>query len=129
MTSFLDADGYTKLLRRVSLAVQLRARTNGEASGAVHDCIANGVPLVVSRLGAARELPDFVEKVSPEGSAEELASLLNALLSDPSRRQSMADAGIAYARGHGFAEAAEMILSVAELTTSRPQTHQVLTRS
>ena len=116
ITGLLDDARYANVLSRVSLAVQLRARTNGESSGAMHDCIAGGVPLVVTNLGAARELPEFVEKVSLEVTAEELACRLDELLRDGSRRQAMADAGISHARQHDFAHAAALTLAVAELT-------------
>ncbi len=116
ITGLLDDARYATVLSRVSLAVQLRAQTNGESSAAMHDCIAGGVPLVVTNLGAARELPAFVEKVSLEVTAEELASRLDELLRDGSRRQTMADAGLAYARQHDFAHAAALTLAFAELT-------------
>lgn len=116
ITGHLDDARYANVMSRVSLAVQLRAQTNGESSAAMHDCIASGVPLVVTSIGAARELPEFVEKVSVEVTAEELASRVGELLDDRSRREHMAEAGLSYAKAHDFAQAAALTLAVADLT-------------
>ncbi|HWD56578.1 MAG TPA: glycosyltransferase [Acidimicrobiales bacterium] len=116
ITGYLDEARYASLLSRVALAVQLRAQTNGESSAAMHDGIASGVPLVVTSIGAARELPDFAEKVRVDVGAGELAALLGELLGDRSRRQAMTDAGLAYAASHDFAHAAALTLAVAEMT-------------
>ena len=116
ITGHLDDARYANVMSRVSLAVQLRAQTNGESSAAMHDCIASGVPLVVTSIGAARELPEFVEKVSVEVTADELASRVGELLDDRSRREHMAEAGLSYAKAHDFAQAAALTLAVADLT-------------
>ena len=42
---------------RADLAVQLRSVSNGEASGATADCLAAGVPTIVTDLGWSGELP------------------------------------------------------------------------
>ena len=67
-------------------------------------------------IGAARELPEFVEKVSLDVTADELASVLDELLGDRSRRHAMAAAGISYAGEHDFSHAADLVLAVAEVT-------------
>jgi glycosyltransferase involved in cell wall biosynthesis len=120
LTGLIGSEAYADLLSRVALAVQLRARSNGEASGAVHDCIAGGLPLVVTEIGAARELPDFVDKVSPDISPEDLAVLLDALLGDRERRRDMAEAGRSFARTRSFAHVARMVLGAAGLHTPAP---------
>ncbi len=57
-TGAVDDDEYEGWLARTSVAVQLRARTNGETSGAVADCLSHGVVTVVTDAGPARQLPD-----------------------------------------------------------------------
>ena len=49
---------YLAWLERVELAVQLRASFSGEASAAVGDCLASGVPMIVTDIGWLGELPD-----------------------------------------------------------------------
>jgi glycosyltransferase involved in cell wall biosynthesis len=123
LAGFLHREAYVDLLDRAGMAVQLRARTNGEASAAIHDCVAHGVPTVVTDLGAAGELPGFVEKVPPGVPADRLADRLAALLDDRARRKQMDEEGRAFAREHDFAHAADRILALAgviELRERRP---------
>jgi glycosyltransferase involved in cell wall biosynthesis len=119
LTGFLEPAAYEELMGRVGLAVQLRARTNGEASGAVHDCVAHGVPTVVADLGSAGELPDLVEKVPAAVTGSQLAARLAGLLDDPVRRARMAEEGRSYARRHDFADAADQILALAGISALR----------
>ena len=44
-------------LDRAAVAAQLRRTSNGECSAAVADCMAGGVALIVTDIGASRELP------------------------------------------------------------------------
>jgi glycosyltransferase involved in cell wall biosynthesis len=108
LTGRIDGLTYQEFLRRATVAVQLRAVTHGERSGAVADCLAGGVPTVVSGLGAARELPgSAVVKVPVCSTASELAIELVTLLRNQGRREALAAAGRAYARANSFAAAAQ----------------------
>ena len=92
------------------MAVQLRASTNGESSAAVGDCLAAGLPTVVTDIGAARSLPpDAVVRVPADVSVDDLAATLGPLLSDEGRRRSLATAARAYADAHTFDVAAEAL--------------------
>ena len=51
---------YWEILRAADLAVQLRSGFNAGASGAVSDCIAAGVPVIVTGIGWSTELPPDV---------------------------------------------------------------------
>jgi glycosyltransferase involved in cell wall biosynthesis len=112
----LPAERYRALLESADLAVQLRTLSNGEASAAVGDCLAAGVPTVVSEIGWARELPPGVVAYAPTDDAPAaLAGLLEDLIGDPVARQSLTDEALAYAREHSFEHVARCYLDVLEL--------------
>ena len=74
ITGDVDDDEFRSRLEAASLAVQLRAHSNGESQATIADCFAAGVPTIVTALGSARELPDdAVVKVEREISAQDLA--------------------------------------------------------
>jgi len=106
----VDDDAYAGWLRRAAVALQLRSGTNGETSAAVADCLAHGIPTVVSEVGAARELPPFVVKVAHGAGAEELASVVAALLADPRRRRAAGHEGVRFAEAHSFDRAAAAVV-------------------
>ena len=54
----VDAAEYRRWLAEATVAVQLRSATNGESSAAIGDCLAAGVPTVVTEIGANRFIPD-----------------------------------------------------------------------
>jgi glycosyltransferase involved in cell wall biosynthesis len=110
ITGALDEATYDRWLGSVTLAVQLRATSNGETSGAVADCLAHGVPTVVSDLGTASELPDgCVVKVAPGIGASALAAVLGDLLDDRGRRARLGDEARGFVRAHGFGWGAEAL--------------------
>lgn len=103
-------EDYLAWLRRATVAVQLRAASNGESSAAVGDCLAAGVATVVAAIGAARDLPDdCVVKVDADVSAEDLAAQIAALLADGPRRRRLGQAAAAYAAENSFERLAEVI--------------------
>jgi glycosyltransferase involved in cell wall biosynthesis len=113
ITGAVTDEDYERWLRRATVAVQLRASTNGESSAAVADCLAAGLPTVVTRIGAARELPDDATvKVAPGIGPEALGAAIAALLADPARRAAMSGAAVAYAEAHGFDTAAAALLAL-----------------
>jgi glycosyltransferase involved in cell wall biosynthesis len=122
-TGEVDDDGYEAWLARTSVAVQLRARTNGETSGAVADCLSHGVATVVTDLGPAHQLPDLVAKVPASTGPPELAGVVGALLDDPEERGRRATEGLAFVAGMGFDRGARDLLAavgVAPITAGRP---------
>jgi glycosyltransferase involved in cell wall biosynthesis len=113
LTGRVGDDEYRRRLAAATVAVQLRATTNGESSAAVGDCLAAGVPTVVTGIGAARDLPDAaVRKVAPDVSAADLAAVITALLDDTAERRRMSEAALAYAREHTFDAAARALYRV-----------------
>jgi glycosyltransferase involved in cell wall biosynthesis len=110
VTGAVGATEYASWLDRAAVAVQLRRTANGESSAAVGDCLAAGAVLVVTGIGAGRDLPDAaVVRVSPQLPAGDLAKVVADLLGDPERRTALAGAGQEYAAQHSFAIVAERL--------------------
>jgi glycosyltransferase involved in cell wall biosynthesis len=110
VTGEVDEDEFRAWLGRATVAVQLRQTSNGESAASVADCLAAGVPSIVTAIGSARELPDeCVWKVDREIDAPSLGSEIATLLSDDVRRSAMRAAGIEYARRNSFSRVAELL--------------------
>jgi glycosyltransferase involved in cell wall biosynthesis len=114
-TGVVDDDGYDGWLARTSVAVQLRASTNGETSGAVADCLSHGVATVVTDAGPARDLPDLVAKVPVAADPSVLAGVVGGLLADPGERDRRAAEGLAFVAGMGFDRGARDLLAAVGL--------------
>ena len=94
----VDGRAFDTWLRRASVAVQLRAGTNGESSGVVAHAMARGVPLVVTDIGAMSEVPDAAAvKVPVDVAPDALTEVIGSLLRDADRLASMRAAGLAFA--------------------------------
>jgi glycosyltransferase involved in cell wall biosynthesis len=110
LTGRVDDEEYRRWLARATVAVQLRASTNGETSAAVGACLASAVPTVVTGVGPARDLPDeAVVKVAPGIQAADLASCITGLLANDDRRRALGRAAAAYAAERSFARTAEAL--------------------
>jgi glycosyltransferase involved in cell wall biosynthesis len=106
----LDSESFRRAVAQTTVAVQLRAMSMGENPASVGDCMAAGVPTVVTAVGAARELPDqAVVKVAPDIPADVLGRTLLALLEDAPKRASMQAAAQRFARKHSFEHAAQFL--------------------
>ena len=117
-TGELTEDELYGWMARASVAVQLRAASNGETSGTVTRCLAAGVPVIVSAIGSAKELPDDCAlKVERHVAPRELADTIERLLNDDVLRAAMREAGLRYARAHSFERVADELYL--ELTSSR----------
>jgi glycosyltransferase involved in cell wall biosynthesis len=107
---------YRELLETADLAVQLRLTTNGEASAAAADCLAAGIPTIVTDLGWLADLPaSAVSKVDVAVPPQQLAGRMIELLNDPSRRRDLATEAYALAESASFARVAEAYLEALEL--------------
>ena len=112
VTNEVPWEAYLRLLGETDVAVQLRSRAFGEASGTVSEACSAGVATVVSDLGWMHELPDgAVRKVPPDCGAPELACALAALLADGAARERLGAAAMAYANEHTFDLAARAVLA------------------
>jgi len=113
ITGRVGTDAYLGWLDRTELAVQLRASFSGEASAAVGDCLACGLPMIVSDIGWLGELPDrAVLKVPVDVTSLELADACGRLLDDGSARRAFGKAARRYAESHTFNGAARVLLEV-----------------
>jgi glycosyltransferase involved in cell wall biosynthesis len=107
-----DAD-YRDELAKTAVSVQLRAVVNGEASAAVADCLAAGIPTIVTAIGAHAELPAGVTVQVPAGTnAHELAGHLGTLLSDRALQTSLSRSALEYAGTSSFSAAAGALTEV-----------------
>jgi glycosyltransferase involved in cell wall biosynthesis len=114
----VDDHAFDTWLRRATIAVQLRAGTNGESSGVVAHAMARGVPLVVTDIGAMSEVPDAAAvKVPVDVTPDALARVIGSLLADRDRLASMRAAGLAFAARETTAAQARRVL--AALTATR----------
>lgn len=109
----VNAEGYAELLQRADLAADLRLVSNGNASAAVADCLASGIPTIVTDLGWGRELPSqVVDKVPARVGARQLKDRMVTLLADANRRKAMSQAALEHARRHSFARVADAYLDL-----------------
>jgi glycosyltransferase involved in cell wall biosynthesis len=112
-TGPLSPADYRRWLNATTVAVQLRAGSNGEASAAVGECLGAGLPTIVSDLGWAGELPDGVcVKVPAAIGAGDLAMTLEQLLGDSNLRHMLGEGARALARSATFDRTARELLSV-----------------
>jgi glycosyltransferase involved in cell wall biosynthesis len=110
VTGAVDAAEYSRWLDRAAVAVQLRRTANGESSAAVADCLGAGGAVVVTGIGAARELPaGAVVAVTPTIAGDELGAVVADLLVDPARRVELARAGRELVARSSFAAAARRL--------------------
>ena len=115
ITGRVETDAYLGWLARAKLAVQLRASFSGEASAAVGDCLALGVPLLVSDLGWMGELPeDAAARLPADATAAELAAACGSLIADPGALGKLSRGARRYAEAHSFAAAARALMEVLE---------------
>lgn len=113
ITGHLERSDYLGYLARATVAVQLRAAYSGEASAAVGDCLAAGVPTVVSDIGWMGDLPEgTVVKIgtTDDALADRLAEALGALLDDPDHRSALSAKAASYAAGNTFAKTASALV-------------------
>jgi glycosyltransferase involved in cell wall biosynthesis len=111
ITGFLDPAAYAELLARADLAVQLRLVSTGEASAAIGDCLAAGLPTLVSDLGWASELPaGSVLRVPVDAGSQLIAGQIEQLLLDSQLRRELSSAALEHARSHSFERVAEAYL-------------------
>jgi glycosyltransferase involved in cell wall biosynthesis len=110
VTGGVDANEYAAWLDRAAVAVQLRRTANGESSAAVADCLGAGTAVIVTGVGAARELPsDAVVPVRPTIADTELGHVIAELLLDPGRRGELARGGRDLVVRNSFAAAARRL--------------------
>lgn len=87
ITGWVEPDRYRHYLAAADVALQLRAHSRGETSGAVLDCMNHGVPTITNACGALAELPQDAVWMLPDIFEDAvLTGALEALWRDPERR-------------------------------------------
>jgi glycosyltransferase involved in cell wall biosynthesis len=120
-TGWVSAEEFEVELALCAVAVQLRATDNGESSAAVAECLAAGVPTIVTRMGAQAEIDDdTVVKVDGTTSPVEVAEAIIGLMKDVQKRAQHGIAAREFARARGFGRAASA-LSRLLLSAPRPR--------
>jgi glycosyltransferase involved in cell wall biosynthesis len=108
-----DNDEYSRSLDESTVAVQLRAYSQGEMSATAADCLSSGLPTVVNDFGPMAELPaDVVVRVRKHPSAHEVADAVVALLDDADRRASLSAAALDYTEARDCELAARALLDL-----------------
>ncbi len=105
------------LLRAADLAV---VTSDGEGSPmVVRECLASGVPLIVSGTTGVAALVGDAAVIVPAGDVDALDAAVRALLDDPGRAMALAAAGVARARTWASVDqAVEWVMAIyAELTS------------
>jgi glycosyltransferase involved in cell wall biosynthesis len=121
LTGHVPPDRYRSWLARATVAVQLRATSNGETSAAIADCLAAGVPTIAAAVGSARELPpDVVVRVERDATPAALAGTVSGLLRDVDTRIALTAAGRRWAREHSIEQAAAAIAAQLGLAAQSP---------
>lgn len=110
VTGHLDDESFRRFIAGTSVAVQLRSVSMGESPASVAECLAAGVPTIVTALGAARELPGrAVAKVGVDVHPEELGRLMLSLLEDEEKRTRLGEGGRALAWERSFERSARFL--------------------
>ena len=96
-TDWVGVEEYDEYLRSADVAVQLRTDSRGETSRALLDCLAHGIPTIISDHGPASELPgNVVVKLPDDSSSSEISRALSALLASSERRSAIGRDAAAY---------------------------------
>ena len=97
ITGFADAQTYRSYLAAADAAVQLRARSRGETSAAVLDCLAYRLPAIINAHGSAAEVPaDVCIRLDDDFTQAALSAALADLHRQPALRTRLSAAAGAY---------------------------------
>jgi glycosyltransferase involved in cell wall biosynthesis len=112
-TGRIAREQYEAWLSTADVAVQLRGTWGGEASAAVGDALAWGVPTIVTDVGWCRGLPaDAASRVVVDVDTDELAQHIECLLLEPELRALRSQTGAAYAAANSFDRTADVLLDL-----------------
>ncbi|WP_308329029.1 glycosyltransferase [Hydrogenophaga pseudoflava] len=90
ITGWADTEEFQCHLAAADVAVQLRARSRGETSAAVLDCMSHGLPTIINANGSMADIdPQGVWMLPDDFEDKELVSALEALWTSPDLRSSL----------------------------------------
>lgn len=100
ITGWADTAAYRHYLAAADIAVQLRARSRGETSGTILDCLNYGLPTIINAHGSMEEIPDNVVVQLPDDlQPPALAAALEKLAHEPVRRTELGEQARHYIQG------------------------------
>ncbi|MFA5960919.1 MAG: glycosyltransferase [Tatlockia sp.] len=101
ITGWVDTNTFRHYLAASDLAVQFRAKSRGETSAAVLDCMNYGIPTLVNANGSMADLPDHaVYKLPDEFTDKALISALEKLKDDSAFRQKLSRLACEFIKDH-----------------------------
>ena len=113
---YANRELYQSYLAAADIAVQLRTSSRGETSGTVLDCMASGIPVIITPIGSMADYPDdVVVKTSAAASPDDLAATLLKLHANEELRKAVGNRAREYVKkthhpaavGKAFASAIE----------------------
>ena len=114
-TGFTSDADYATWLEHTDIAVQLRSITRGEASAALCDAIAHGIPTITS-ISTANELPEGVLRViDSESTPHQIAQEITTLINDLALQTRLATAARSHSASWNFDALAERVLEIARI--------------
>jgi FkbM family methyltransferase len=94
ISGWADPVTFTNYLDAADIAVQLRARSRGETSAAVMDCLNHSLPTIINAHGAFAELPSDAVWMLPEHfETVQLTEALESLWQDAEKRSRLGQRG------------------------------------
>ena len=94
MTGFVDGEVFAQYLRAADFAIQLRAFSRGETSGAALQAMGHGLPQIVNANGSFAEIDERAVWMLPDTfETDDLVLAMNTLYHEPDKRQAMAQCG------------------------------------
>lgn len=104
LTGWVDDDAFQRHLAAADVAIQLRRNSRGETSAAALDCMGQGLATIVNAHGTMTELPqNTVHQIGESFMPNELAAALEALWSNPTRRNQLGSQARAHVQAaHGL---------------------------
>ncbi len=118
-TGFIPDEEYNGWLANADIAVQLRTETRGEASAALGDAIAHGIPTITT-ITTAEELPaGVVEFLDPASDARAISDKITELLTHPETRSQLRDRALSHAATWHFDDLAARVVEIVRETSQR----------
>lgn len=110
-TGWVDDATWRQHAATASVALQLRGFDRGESSATIGDCMATGLPVITTAVGAVAELPDqALVRLPADAGPELIGDALASLLDAPARRIALADAARAFRRDRQPGDAARSLV-------------------